>query len=73
MSAIISGKVHSSITLKRLERAIKSNICGTTNWGFCTACGHKQNGVEADAEGYKCKACGMDKVSGAEAIAMRVV
>jgi hypothetical protein len=36
--------------------------------GFCIACGCEALGVEPDARGYHCEACGEDKVYGAEEI-----
>jgi len=36
--------------------------------GFCTACGEKHDGVEPDAEKYKCEKCGALRVYGAEQI-----
>jgi hypothetical protein len=36
--------------------------------GFCVACGAEQSGVEPDARGCECEACGKRKVYGAEEI-----
>lgn len=36
------------------------------NIGFCIACGAEASGVEPDAVGYECEACGAPKVYGAE-------
>jgi len=47
-------KFHKSITLKRLERVVRASMAGTEYAGFCIACGHKQHGVEPDAEAYRC-------------------
>lgn len=38
------------------------------NLGFCLACGAEAHGVEPDARGYECEACGAAKVFGAEEI-----
>ena len=38
------------------------------NGGFCTNCGAEAYGVEPDACGYKCEACGALDVYGAEEI-----
>ena len=46
----------------RILRAIQSG----ESIGFCTSCGHDQDGVEPDAEGYTCESCGADDVTGAE-------
>jgi hypothetical protein len=38
--------------------------------GICIACGNEQEGVEPDARGYECEACGKAKVYGAEELLM---
>jgi hypothetical protein len=50
-------------TLEEIEEAL---FDGTI--GFCIACGCEASGVEPDARGYHCEACGEDKVYGAEEI-----
>lgn len=39
--------------------------------GFCLACGHEHDGVEPDARGYECEACGRNKVYGAEELLLQ--
>jgi hypothetical protein len=34
--------------------------------GFCTACGHEQDGCEPDARNYECENCGEKKIFGAQ-------
>ena len=41
---------------------------GYDNRGVCLKCGEEQYGVEPDAEGYQCEACGAMEVAGAEQI-----
>ena len=41
--------------------------------GFCTACGEEAYGVEPDARGYTCEACGEPKVYGAEELLIMIV
>lgn len=36
------------------------------NEGICLECGNLQSGVEPDASGYKCEACGQSRVMGLE-------
>lgn len=36
--------------------------------GLCFSCGHDTYNVEPDARGYKCEACGENKVFGVEEI-----
>jgi hypothetical protein len=50
------------ISQARIMRAINSG----EDVGFCTSCGSEQNGVEPDASGYQCSACGQMAVTGAE-------
>lgn len=38
--------------------------------GVCLACGEYQDGVEPDAEDYRCEACGRHRVFGAEQAAL---
>ena len=38
--------------------------------GICLECGNEQDGVEPDAEGYRCECCGKRKVAGAEQIVL---
>jgi hypothetical protein len=66
-------KLHKSITLKRLERAVKAEMFGMENPGFCIACGAEQEGCEPDAREYECEACGKHAVYGASEILMECV
>lgn len=50
------------ISARRLTAAVQSG----EYVGFCTACGASQDGVEPDANGYQCQACGQMAVCGAE-------
>ena len=40
--------------------------------GACKACGQIAHGVEPDAEGYRCEACGAFEVSGADLIVLEL-
>lgn len=40
--------------------------------GVCTACGHIAHGVEPDADGYRCEACGRYEVKGVEILLMEI-
>ena len=62
--------IHKSITLERLNAACEAAFCSTANPGFCIACGADAEGVEPDAERYKCEECGEHAVYGAPEIAM---
>lgn len=44
---------------------------GEDRMGVCTSCGEYADGVEPDARGYKCEACGEKRVSGLEEIVIR--
>lgn len=65
--------MHTSLTIKRITAAVKRQMFGTDNPGFCTKCGHEQDGCEPDARGYICEACGADKVYGAQELMFEVV
>lgn len=61
-------KLHASITPKRVERAVKSQMFGTENPGFCAACGADAEGCEPDARQYQCEQCGERQVYGAQEV-----
>lgn len=50
------------VTMRRVAAAVEAD----RNAGFCLACGEEASGVEPDARGYECEACGAKKVYGAE-------
>lgn len=56
------------ISNHRLKDAIHRSKTGLDNPGFCLECGEEAEGVEPDAEGYECEACGAEAVYGAEQI-----
>lgn len=58
--------MHKSITTARIQDAVKREMFGLDNPGFCVACGAEQDGCEPDARGYECEACGEAKVYGAQ-------
>lgn len=59
-------KMHNSITLRRLEEAIRRSYTNLDNPGFCVKCGSDYEGCEPDAREYKCDQCGENAVYGAE-------
>jgi hypothetical protein len=56
------------VTLEQVVEAIESQEYA----GFCLACGSQADGVEPDAERYRCEACGAHLVYGAEQILIMV-
>ena len=48
-------------------------VANDENVGFCTSCGHSQDGCEPDAQEYECENCGEHKVMGAELILITTV
>ena len=64
--------IHRSITEERIEEAVKSEMFGLENPGFCIACGADADGCEPDARKYKCEDCGERAVYGAEEIMLMV-
>lgn len=62
--------MHSSITEERVMEAVKRQMTGLDNPGFCTACGAEAEGCEPDARRYKCEHCGQPRVFGAEELLM---
>lgn len=59
-------KVHPTITLARIMDACERSMTTLDNPGFCIACGEDAEGVEPDAEQYKCEYCRKEAVYGAE-------
>ncbi len=49
-----------------LMAAIRENVFGMGNDGFCIDCGHQQGGCEPDARMYPCESCDHASVYGAE-------
>lgn len=66
------AQMHKSITLRRVEDAVRRQMFELDNPGFCLACGEEQEGCEPDARRYECEACGERKVYGAEELLMRM-
>ena len=60
--------LHKSITLERVEAAVKDSLFDLANPGFCLACGEDAEGVEPDARHYTCAVCEASEVFGAEEV-----
>lgn len=58
-------KMHKSITYDKISNAVRREMFGTDNPGFCVDCGHEQDGCEPDAREYSCEICGEKTVYGA--------
>lgn len=63
---------HKSITPARIEDAVRRQMFGLDNPGFCRECGHEQEGCEPDARNYECEACGEHAVDGASEFLMGI-
>lgn len=59
-------KWHPAITEERIMAAVERRHEGLEDPGFCLSCGEEAEGVEPDARGYKCEACGEPSVYGDE-------
>ena len=55
---------------KLVDIAMELLESGQDTTGVCIECGEDQGGVEPDASGYKCEACGKRAVMGAEEIVL---
>jgi hypothetical protein len=66
-------KLHPSITAERVMEAVKSEMFGLENPGFCVACGADQEGCEPDARNYECESCGEKQVFGAQEVMMMMI
>lgn len=58
------------INEERLLAAVKENMFGLGNTGFCLECGEEQEGCEPDARNYRCDSCDARQVFGAEEVLM---
>ncbi|HMH98988.1 MAG TPA: hypothetical protein VK577_20830 [Bradyrhizobium sp.] len=65
-------KMHPKVTPKRIREAVFLANISLENPGFCMACGAEAGGVEPDARGYECEACGEPQVYGAEELLMEL-
>jgi hypothetical protein len=59
-------KIHDSITVERVNEAVKRAMSSLDNPGFCTACGEEAEDVTPDARRDECESCGKPAVYGAE-------
>ena len=59
-----------TISMKRVMRAVKAQMFGLENPGFCLACGADADGCEPDARKGPCEECGKREVYGAEEVMM---
>ena len=73
MKPTFSSQVPDNLTLEVVEAAVKSQMFGLENPGFCMACGAEHDHCEPDASGYKCYSCGENKVEGAQNVFMMMV
>lgn len=65
-------KLHPSLTLERIESAVRRHMSTLDDPGFCIACGTDADGVEPDAQRYRCDACCELAVYGAEDLLIRI-
>lgn len=63
---------HKSVTLDRVVEACERRSQSLDNPGICIACGTDVEGVEPDAEMYKCESCGEEAVFGVEELLLRM-
>jgi hypothetical protein len=66
-------RLHPSITADRVCDAVERRMTSLDDPGFCTACGEEADGCEPDARHYKCEACGLFAVFGADELLIRMV
>ena len=59
-----------TIDPERLLEAVREQMFGDGNTGFCTACGQEADGCEPDARNYPCESCGEHEVYGASELLM---
>lgn len=62
----------SKLDIEEVMAAVEESNIGLSNPGFCTACGHQQEGCEPDARNYECESCGERQVFGAMELLMHM-
>lgn len=65
-------RLHHTLTVDRIVDAVERRMTALDDPGFCVACGNEQDGCEPDARNYRCEACGLPAVFGAEELLIRV-
>ena len=65
-------RLHPTLTLARIMAACERHVSSLDDPGFCVACGADAEGIEPDAAGYRCDACGDMAVYGAEELLLRL-
>jgi hypothetical protein len=55
-----------NLTRAMIEDAVRRRMTSLDNPGFCLSCGCEHDGIEPDARGYECEACGEPAVHGAD-------
>jgi hypothetical protein len=63
---------HKSITDDVVMAACERRNMTLDNPGFCLICGNEAEGVEPDAQNYKCEACGAEEVFGSDELLMEI-
>jgi hypothetical protein len=63
---------HKDVTEDAITEAVERYHSSLDNPGFCLACGAEVEGVEPDACGCECEACGARQVYGAEELLLYV-
>lgn len=63
---------HKSITDDAVMDACERRVMTLDNPGFCLICGNEAEGVEPDAENYKCESCGAEQVFGSDQLLMEI-
>lgn len=64
---------HKSIMMDAVMASCRRRRSTLDDGGFCLGCGQECQGIEPDARGYKCEACGEKLVFGDEEILMELL
>lgn len=72
MATLKRAEWHPSITDEVVQAAVERRRTVLEDPGFCIVCGTEHNGIEPDAQHYRCEACGTDQVFGAEELLMEL-
>ena len=66
-------RIHKSVTIERVVKAVEETHTSLSNPGFCIYCGVDTDSCEPDARRYECEDCGKHGVYGAEELLMRLI
>lgn len=66
-------KLHSTVTMHRVVKAVERRMTTLDNPGFCIKCGEEAHDCEPDAQNSQCDRCGENSVYGADELLLEFI